>query len=70
MAIATNGRNKDLIIREGRVGTWKGSQAHEDPDADQAYYVVDVNQKVTPLALEAVNGKQTATAWTLTAHSC
>jgi len=62
MAIAANGRKKDLIIREGRVGVWKGSQVHEDPDTDEVYYVVDVNRKVTPLVLEAVTGKKTATA--------
>ncbi|MFT7472519.1 MAG: hypothetical protein ACI8XU_002417 [Kiritimatiellia bacterium] len=58
----TNGRKKDLIIREGRVGIWKDSQVHEDPDTDEVYYEVVVNRKVTPLVLEAVNGKQTATA--------
>jgi hypothetical protein len=47
MAIATNGRKKDLIIREGKVGPWKGSQVHEDPDNDEAYYEVVVNRKVT-----------------------
>ena len=57
----TNGRKKDLIIREGRVGIWKDSQAHEDPDTEEVYYEVVVNRKVTPLVLEAVNGKQTAT---------
>ncbi|MFT4814632.1 MAG: hypothetical protein ACI80L_000018 [Pseudohongiellaceae bacterium] len=57
----TNGRKKDLIIREGRVGIWKDSQVHEDPDTEEVYYEVVVNRKVTPLVLEAVNGKQTAT---------
>jgi hypothetical protein len=58
----TNGRKKDLIIREGKVGIWKDVQVHEDPETDEVYYEVVVNRKVTPLVLETVNGKQTATA--------
>ena len=58
----TNGRKKDLIIREGKVGIWKDLQVHEDSDTDEVYYEVVVNRKVTSLVLETVNGKQTATA--------
>tara|TARA_B110000459_G_scaffold25606_1_gene24752 strand:- start:1383 stop:1610 length:228 start_codon:yes stop_codon:yes gene_type:complete len=58
----TNGRKKDLIIREGKAGIWKDLQVHEDPDTDEVYYEVVVNRKVTSLVLETVNGKQTATA--------
>jgi len=58
----TNGRKKDLIIREGKVGIWKDAQVHEDPDTDEVYYEVVVNRKVTSLVLETVSGKQTATA--------
>lgn len=58
----THGRKKDLIIREGKVGIWKDSQVHEDPDSDEVYFEVVVNRKVTPLVLESVNGKQAATA--------
>ena len=58
----TNGRKKDLIIREGKVGIWKDLQVHEDPDTDEVYYEVVVNRKVTSLVLETVNGKQPATA--------
>lgn len=58
----TNGRKKDLIIREGQVGIWKDSQIHEDPDTEEVYYEIVVNRKVIPLVLESVNGKQTATA--------
>ena len=56
----TNGRKKDLIIREGRVGLWKNSEIHENPDSDEVYFEVIVNRKVIPLVLETVNGKQTA----------
>ena len=56
-----NGRKKDLIIREGKVGIWKDSQVHEDPDSDEVYYEVVVNRKVIPLVLETVSGKQAAT---------
>ncbi|GJM11742.1 MAG: hypothetical protein DHS20C12_01450 [Pseudohongiella sp.] len=53
----SNGRKKDLIIREGKVGIWKDSQAHEDPDGNEAYYEVVVNRKVNSLVLETVNNK-------------
>ena len=58
----TNGRKKDLIIREGKAGIWKDLQVHEDPDIDEVYYEVVVIRKVTSLVLETVNGKQPATA--------
>ncbi|PCI77243.1 MAG: hypothetical protein COB20_08515 [SAR86 cluster bacterium] len=58
----TSGRKKDLIIRVGKVGIWKGSQVHEDPDTDEVYYEVVVNRKVTKLVLETVSEKETATA--------
>jgi len=58
----TNGRKKDLIIREGKVGIWKDLQVREDPDTDEVYYEVVVIRKVTSLVLETVNGKQPATA--------
>lgn len=58
----TNGRKKDLIVREGKVGLWKDSEVHEDPDNDEVYYEIVVNRKVIPLVLETVSGKQTTTA--------
>jgi len=58
----TQGRKKDLIIREGRVGIWKDAQIHEDPDSDGVYFEVVVNRKVTPVVLESVSGKQSVTA--------
>lgn len=58
----TNGRKKDLVIREGKVGIWKDSQIHEDPNGDEVYYEVVVNRKVIPLVLEAVSAKQAVTA--------
>ncbi len=58
----TQGRKKDLIIREGKVDIWRDSEIQEDPDSDEVYYEVVVNRKVIPLVLESVNGKQTATA--------
>ncbi|MBT4255875.1 MAG: hypothetical protein HOD87_07445, partial [Gammaproteobacteria bacterium] len=57
-----NGRKKDLVIREGKVGIWRDSQVHEDPEATENYYEIVVNRKVLPLVLEAATGKQTATA--------
>jgi hypothetical protein len=58
----TNGRKKDLVVREGMVGIWKDSQVHEDPDTEEVYYEIVVNRKVTQLVLEAVSGEQSATA--------
>jgi hypothetical protein len=57
----TNGRKKDLIIREGKVGIWKDLQVHGGPDTDEVYCEVVVNRKVTSLVLETVNGKQSVT---------
>lgn len=56
-----NGRKKDLIVREGKIGLWKDSEIQEDPDSDESYYEVVVNRKVIPLVMEAVNKKQAAT---------
>lgn len=58
----TNGRKKDLIIREDKIGVWKDAQIHEDPDSDEVYYEIVVNRKVIPLVLEKVGGRQAATA--------
>lgn len=58
----TNGRRKDLVIREGKIGIWRDNQIHDDPDSDKSYYEVVVNRKVTPVVLEAIAGKQAATA--------
>ena len=58
----SKGRKKDLVIREGRVGIWRDSKIHEDPNATESYYEVAVNRKVLPLVLEAASRKQTVTA--------
>ena len=55
-----NGRKKDLVIREGKIGIWQDSQVVEDPDTDESYYEVVVNRKVLPLVMEAVSKKQEA----------
>ena len=51
----TNGRNKDLIIREGKVGLWRNSQIQEDTDGEESYYEVVVNRKVSTLVFEALS---------------
>ena len=53
-----NGRKKDLVIREGKVGLWRDSEIHEDPDSDESYFEVVVNRKVLPLVLESTIRKQ------------
>lgn len=53
-----NGRKKDLVIREGKVGLWKDNEVHDDPNSDESYYEVVVNRKVLPLVLEAANKKE------------
>lgn len=50
-----NGRKKDLVVREGKIGLWKDNEVHDDPESDTSYYEVVVNRKVLPLVLEAVN---------------
>ncbi len=57
----TNGRKKDLVIREGKIGLWKDEQMVDDPDSEDPYYEVVVNRKVLPLVLDAVSGKQPET---------
>ncbi|GAB5497927.1 MAG: hypothetical protein PsegKO_02380 [Pseudohongiellaceae bacterium] len=54
------GRNKDLVIREGKIGLWKDEAIHDNNGTDESYYEVVVNRKVLPLVLEAVNKSQTA----------
>ncbi|MDP6732396.1 MAG: hypothetical protein QF877_06550 [Gammaproteobacteria bacterium] len=53
-----NGRKKDLVIREGKVGLWRDLEIHEDPDSDESYFEVVVNRKVLSLVLEATLHKQ------------
>ncbi|NKB34549.1 MAG: hypothetical protein GKR91_15765 [Pseudomonadales bacterium] len=53
-----NGRKKDLVIREGKVGLWLDNEIHDDPDSDESYYEVVVNRKVLPLVLEAAGKNQ------------
>lgn len=55
-----NGRKKDLVIREGKIGIWRDSEIIDDPDSDESYYEVVVNRKVLPLVMEAVSRKQEA----------
>lgn len=57
----TTGRKKDLIIREGKIGIWRDGQIFDDPESDTSYFEVVVNRKVTPLVLENVSTKQSAT---------
>lgn len=61
----TKGRKKDLVIREGKIGLWQGSQVIEDPDAQESYYEIVVNRKVLSLILEKV-GQTAKTAATQT----
>jgi len=48
-----NGRKKDLVIREGKIGLWKDNRIEENPDSDESYYEVVVNRKVLSLILDA-----------------
>ncbi len=56
-----DGRKKDLVIREGKIGLWKDNEVHDDPEATESYFEVVVNRKVLPLVLEAVSNKQAET---------
>ncbi|MCG8414326.1 MAG: hypothetical protein MI746_08920 [Pseudomonadales bacterium] len=55
-----NGRKKDLVVREGKVGLWRDNEIHDDPESEESYYEVVVNRKVLPLVLEAIGKKQAA----------
>ena len=56
----TNGRKKDLVIREGKIGLWKDEQIVDDPNSDDSYFEVVVNRKVLPVVLEAVQARKAA----------
>ena len=56
-----NGRKKDLVIREGKIGIWEDNEVKDDPAATESYFEVVVNRKVLPLVLEAVSKSQTET---------
>lgn len=57
-----NGRKKDLVIREAKVGIWRDSEIHEDPESTELYFEVVVNRKVLPVVIEAATAKQTEPA--------
>ncbi len=56
-----NGRKKDLVIREGKIGLWKDQEIHDDPDSNDSYYEVVVNRKVLTLIADSLKNKQAAT---------
>lgn len=58
----TTGRMKNLVIREGIVGIWRGGEIQPDPDSTDKYFEVVVNRKVIPLVLESAAAKHTANA--------
>ena len=49
----SNGRKKDIVIREGKVGLWDADSIVPLEGDSEPYYEVVVNQKVIPLVLEA-----------------
>lgn len=57
-----NGRKKELVIREGKIGLWKDQEIHDDPDSDESYYEVVVNRKVLSLIADSLKSKQTINA--------
>lgn len=48
------GRKKDLIIRQGHVGTWANNEILAHRNTGESYYEVVVNRKVIPAILEAM----------------
>ncbi len=49
-----NGRKKELVIREGKIGLWMDQEIHDDPDSDESYYEVVVNRKVLSLIADSL----------------
>jgi hypothetical protein len=49
----SNGRKKDIVIREGKVGLWDNDSVVPVQGKSEPYYEVVVNQKVIPSILEA-----------------
>ena len=56
----TAGRKKDLVVRQGNIGTWRNGEIDPHREEDDFYYEVVVNRKVLPLVLEKVQGKKAA----------
>lgn len=56
-----NGRKKDLVIREGKVGIWSNGQILPDDESIETYFEVVVNRKVIPQIVESINASQTLT---------
>ena len=54
------GRKKDLVIREGKVGVWKELQIQEGVDSDEVFYEVVVNRKITSMIRERINNLNAA----------
>jgi hypothetical protein len=56
-----NGRKKELVIREGKIGLWKDQEIHDDPDSEDSYYEVVVNRKVLTLIADSMKSTQSIT---------
>jgi hypothetical protein len=57
----TNGRKKDLIIREGKVGIWRDLKICETKDRAKSYFEVVVNRKVIRLLLDSSEKRKSIT---------
>jgi hypothetical protein len=57
-----NGRKKDIVVREGKIGLWKNDSILPLDGETQPYYEVVVNQKVIPLILSAFTKPKAAAA--------
>ena len=53
------GKKRELIIREGRVGLWRNEKMEDGPPDAEKYYEVVVNRKVITLVLEVKNRNKT-----------
>ncbi len=55
------GVQREVVVREGKIGLWKDGAIVENTDVDEAYYEVVVSRKVLPLVLEHFHQSQTVT---------
>jgi hypothetical protein len=57
----TNGRKKDLIIREGKVGIWRDLKIGEARGQTESYFEVVVNRKVIRILLDSSEHRKSHT---------
>lgn len=64
-----NGKKKELIIRQSKVGIWRELQIEEDSESEEYFYEVVVNRKVTTLVLDTLGRRANTNASSTSSNS-